>query len=124
MRRPRRIRTRVAPTRPDRSGDRLIARRGAGRRPTTAFGDGCARRRGAGTLMRKLLLQLDSSRLASVFDRVVAYDGGADEGMSYGGIAAADGRDPLDGLPFTRAPQHTPTTPRSIRGRVIPPCAH
>ena len=29
--------------------------------------------------MRKLLLQLDSSRLPSVFDRVVAYDGGADE---------------------------------------------
>src|SRR6185312_5481709 len=39
--------------------------------------------------MRKLLLQLDSSRLPSVFDRVVAYDGGADEVMSYGGITEA-----------------------------------
>src|SRR5260370_31612234 len=106
MRRPRRIRTRVAPTRPDRSGDRLIARRGAGRRPTTAFGDGCARRRGAGTLMRKLLLQLDSSRLASVFDRVVAYDGGADEGMSYGGVGAAGAPGPLAAWLFHPAPQN------------------
>ena len=29
--------------------------------------------------MRKLLLQLDSDRLPSVFDRVVAYDAAADE---------------------------------------------
>src|SRR5436309_1380552 len=43
--------------------------------------------------MRKLLLQLDSSRLPSVFDRVVAYDGAADEVMSYGGITEADVRD-------------------------------
>ena len=32
--------------------------------------------------MRKLLLQLDTSPNPSVFDRVVAYDGGADEIMS------------------------------------------
>ena len=32
--------------------------------------------------MKKLLLQLDSSRHASVFDQVVAYDAGADEIMS------------------------------------------
>src|SRR5260370_8799049 len=124
MRRPRRIRTRVAPTRPDRSGDRLIARRGAGRRPTTAFGDGCARRRGAGTLMRKLLLQLDSSRLASVFDRVVAYDGGADEVMSYGGIPAADVPDPVSRCMFTRGPQNLHPTPPSPRRGATPPCAH
>ena len=29
--------------------------------------------------MHKLLLQLDSSRLPSVFDQVVAYDAGADK---------------------------------------------
>ena len=52
--------------------------------------------------MRKLLLQLDSSRLPSVFDRVVAYDGGADEVMSYGGVAEADVRDLVHGLIFTR----------------------
>ena len=42
--------------------------------------------------MRKLLLQLDSSRLPSVFDQVVAYDAGADVVMSYGGVAEADVR--------------------------------
>ncbi len=55
--------------------------------------------------MRKLLLQLDSSRLPSVFDRVVAYDGGADEVMSYGGITEADVRDLIHGCIFTRGPK-------------------
>jgi len=55
--------------------------------------------------MRKLLLQLDSSRLPSVFDRVVAYDGGADEVMSYGGVTDADVRDLIHGCIFTRGPK-------------------
>jgi hypothetical protein len=55
--------------------------------------------------MRKLLLQLDSSRLASVFDRVVAYDAGADEVMGYGGVTAADVRDLVYGCMFTRGPK-------------------
>lgn len=55
--------------------------------------------------MRKLLLQLDSSRLPSVFDRVVAYDGGADEVMGYGGVAETDVRDLVHGLIFTRGPK-------------------
>src|SRR3989442_173924 len=55
--------------------------------------------------MRRLLLQLDSSRLPSVFDRVVAYDGGADEVMSYGGITEADVRDLIHGCIFTRGPK-------------------
>jgi hypothetical protein len=55
--------------------------------------------------MRKLLLQLDSSPLPSVFDRVVAYDGGADEIMSYGGVTAAAVRDLVHGLMFTRGPK-------------------
>ena len=55
--------------------------------------------------MRKLLLQLDSSRLPSVFDRVVAYDGGADEVMGYGGVAEVDVRDLVHGLIFTRGPK-------------------
>ena len=37
--------------------------------------------------MKKLLLQLDSSRLPSVFDQVVAYDAGADAIMSYGNVS-------------------------------------
>jgi methylenetetrahydrofolate/methylenetetrahydromethanopterin dehydrogenase (NADP+) len=52
--------------------------------------------------MRKLLLQLDSSRLPSVFDQVVAYDAGADEIMSYGGITEGDVRDLIHGCIFTR----------------------
>jgi threonine dehydrogenase-like Zn-dependent dehydrogenase len=53
--------------------------------------------------MRNLLLQLDSSRLPSVFDQVVAYDGGADEIMSYGGVTPEDVRDLVHGCIFTRA---------------------
>jgi hypothetical protein len=53
--------------------------------------------------MRNLLLQLDSSRLPSVFDQVVAYDGGADEIMSYGGVTPEDVRDLIHGCIFTRA---------------------
>jgi hypothetical protein len=55
--------------------------------------------------MKKLLLQLDSSRLPSVFDRVVAYDGGADEVMSYGGVTEDAVRDLVHGAIFTRGPK-------------------
>ena len=55
--------------------------------------------------MRKLLLQLDSSRLPSVFDQVVAYDAGADVVMSYGGITETDVRDLIHGCIFTRGPK-------------------
>jgi methylenetetrahydrofolate/methylenetetrahydromethanopterin dehydrogenase (NADP+) len=66
--------------------------------------------------MRKLLLQLDSSRLASVFDRIVAYDAGADEVMGYGGIAAADVRDLVYGCMFTRGPKDLKYTAVFIGG--------
>jgi Saccharopine dehydrogenase and related proteins len=52
--------------------------------------------------MRKLLLQLDSSRLPSVFDQVVALDAGADAIMSYGGVTESDVRDLIHGCIFTR----------------------
>ena len=55
--------------------------------------------------MRKLLLQLDSSRLPSVFDQVVAYDAGADAVMSYGGVTEGDVRDLIHGCIFTRGPK-------------------
>jgi hypothetical protein len=66
--------------------------------------------------MRKLLLQLDSSRLPSVFDRVVAYDGGADEVMSYGGVTEADVRDLVYGCIFTRGPKDLKHTAVFIGG--------
>ena len=55
--------------------------------------------------MRKLLLQLDASPHPSVFDRVVAYDGGADEVLSYGGVTEAAVRDLVHGVMFTRGPK-------------------
>jgi methylenetetrahydrofolate/methylenetetrahydromethanopterin dehydrogenase (NADP+) len=66
--------------------------------------------------MRKLLLQLDSSRLPSVFDQVVAYDAGADEVMSYGGITEGDVRDLIHGCIFTRGPKDLKNTAVWIGG--------
>jgi methylenetetrahydrofolate/methylenetetrahydromethanopterin dehydrogenase (NADP+) len=66
--------------------------------------------------MRKLLLQLDSSRLPSVFDQVVAYDAGADQVMSYGGITEGDVRDLIHGCIFTRGPKDLKNTAVWIGG--------
>jgi len=55
--------------------------------------------------MRTLLLQLDTSVHPSVFDRVVALDGGADEVMSYGGVTEDAVRDLVHGAIFTRGPR-------------------
>src|SRR5689334_24717717 len=66
--------------------------------------------------MRKLLLQLDSSRLPSVFDQVVAYDSGADEVMSYGGVTETDVRDLIHGCLFTRGPKDLQNTAVWIGG--------
>jgi methylenetetrahydrofolate/methylenetetrahydromethanopterin dehydrogenase (NADP+) len=52
--------------------------------------------------MKKLLLQIDSAHLASVFDAVVAYDSGADEVMSRGGVEEGEVRDLIHGCIFTR----------------------
>jgi methylenetetrahydrofolate/methylenetetrahydromethanopterin dehydrogenase (NADP+) len=69
--------------------------------------------------MRKVLLQLDSSRLPSVFDRVVAYDGGADEVMSYGGVTEVDVRDLIHGCIFTRGPKDLKHTAVFVGGADI-----
>jgi ribulose 1,5-bisphosphate synthetase/thiazole synthase len=55
--------------------------------------------------VQKLLIQLDSSPHPSVFDRVVAFDGGADQVLSYGGVAESDVRDLVHGAIFTRGPK-------------------
>jgi len=70
--------------------------------------------------MRKLLLQLDSSRLPSAFDRVVAYDGGADEVLSYGGVTEGDVRDLVHGAIFTRGPKDLKNTAIFIGGAEMP----
>ncbi|PYR32313.1 MAG: methylenetetrahydrofolate dehydrogenase [Acidobacteria bacterium] len=66
--------------------------------------------------MRKLLLQLDSSPHPSVFDRVVAFDGGADEVMSYGGVTEDAVRDLVHGAIFTRGPKDLRNTAIFIGG--------
>jgi len=69
--------------------------------------------------MRKLLIQFDSSPHPSVFDRVVAFDGGADEVMSYGGITPDDVRDLVYGAIFTRGPKDLHNTAVFIGGTDI-----
>lgn len=66
--------------------------------------------------MQKLLLQLDSSRLPSVFDEVVAHDSGADVVMSRGGVAENDVRDLIHGCIFTRGPKDLKNTAVFIGG--------
>ena len=55
--------------------------------------------------MRKILLHLDSSASPSVFDRIVAYDAGADEVLSYGAVTPDAVRDLVHGAIFTRGPK-------------------
>ena len=66
--------------------------------------------------MRKLLLQLDTSPHPSVFDRVVACDGGADELMSYGGVTESAVRDLVHGCIFTRGPKDLKNTAIFVGG--------
>ncbi|MBP2648074.1 MAG: Methylene-tetrahydromethanopterin dehydrogenase, partial [Gemmatimonadetes bacterium] len=66
--------------------------------------------------MKKLLLQLDSSRLPSVFDQVVAFDAGADAIMSYGNVVETDVRDLIHGCIFTRGAKHLKNTAVWIGG--------
>ena len=54
--------------------------------------------------MRKLLFQFDSSRKPSVFDRVVAYDGGADKVLSCA-VAEGDLRGLVYDTIFARGPK-------------------
>ena len=66
--------------------------------------------------MKKLLIQLDSSPHPSVFDRVVGYDGGADDVMSYGGVTPDAVRDLVHGAIFTRGPKDLHNTAIFIGG--------
>jgi hypothetical protein len=66
--------------------------------------------------MRKLLLQLDTSLHPSVFDRVVAFDGGADQVLSYGGVTDDTVRDLVHGAIFTRGPKDLHNTAIFVGG--------
>ncbi|MDQ3960782.1 MAG: NADP-dependent methylenetetrahydromethanopterin/methylenetetrahydrofolate dehydrogenase [Pseudomonadota bacterium] len=55
--------------------------------------------------MKKLLFQFDTDPLPSVFDTVVAYDGGADHVTAYGGVDPQNVGALVEGTIFTRAPK-------------------
>jgi len=55
-----------------------------------------------------------------VFDRVVAFDAGADEVMSYGGVTVDAVRDLVHGAIFTRGPKHLHSTAIFIGGSDMP----
>lgn len=70
--------------------------------------------------MRRLLVHLDGDRLPSAFDRIVAYDAGADEVLSYGGVSEADVRGLVHGAIFTRGPKDLRNTALFIGGSSMP----
>lgn len=65
---------------------------------------------------RKILIQLDSDAHASVFDRVVAIDAGADEIFSYAGVKLDQVRDLVHGAIFTRGPKDLKRTAFFVGG--------
>lgn len=66
--------------------------------------------------MRKILIQLDSDRHPSVFDRVVAVDAGADEIFAYGDVRENDVVGLVHGGMFTRGPGDLKNTAIFIGG--------
>jgi len=55
--------------------------------------------------MKKLLVQLDTDTHCSVFDTVVAYDGGADHVIGHASVTPENVRPLVEGCMFTRAPR-------------------
>jgi len=66
--------------------------------------------------MKKLLFHLDTDPMASVFDTVVAYDGGADVVSGYGGLNPDNVGPLVDGAIFTRPPKDKQNTALFISG--------
>jgi hypothetical protein len=66
--------------------------------------------------MKKLLFQFDTDFYPSVFDTVVAYDGGADHVIGHGGLTPENVGPLVDGTIFTRAPKDKKNTAIFIGG--------
>jgi methylenetetrahydrofolate/methylenetetrahydromethanopterin dehydrogenase (NADP+) len=66
--------------------------------------------------MKKLLYQFDTDAMPSVFDNVVAYDGGADHVTAYGAVTPANVGGLVDGAIFTRAPKDKKLTAIFVGG--------
>jgi methylenetetrahydrofolate/methylenetetrahydromethanopterin dehydrogenase (NADP+) len=70
--------------------------------------------------MKKLLVQLDSDRFASVFDAITAYDAGVDHVLSYGGVDLGGVRDLVYGAMFTRGGDALKNSAIFIGGSSVP----
>ena len=70
--------------------------------------------------MKRLLVQLDSDRFASVFDAITAYDAGVDQVLSYGGVGLDDLRNLVYGAMFTRGGDALKNTAIFIGGSSVP----
>ncbi len=66
--------------------------------------------------MKKLLIQLDTDTYPATFDTVVAYDGGADPVLAYGGLTPDSVAPLVEGAIFTRAPKDKKNTAIFIGG--------
>ena len=66
--------------------------------------------------MKKLLFQLDTDTHPSVFDTVVAYDGGADHVIGHGSVTPDNVTPLVEGTIFTRAPKEKKNTAIFVGG--------
>ncbi len=66
--------------------------------------------------MKKLLFQFDTDLHPSVFDTVVAYDGGADHVIGHGSLTPENISSLVDGTIFTRAPKDKKNTAIFVGG--------
>ncbi len=66
--------------------------------------------------MKKLLFQFDTDSYPSVFDTVVAYDGGADHVIGHGGLTPDNIESLVQGTIFTRAPKDKKNTAIFVGG--------
>lgn len=69
--------------------------------------------------MRKILIQLDTDKHASSFDRVVAVDAGVDEVFAYHGVTVEDVEALVHGAIFTRKQQDLSHTAIFVGGRNV-----
>jgi hypothetical protein len=70
--------------------------------------------------MKKLLIQLDSDKHPSSFDRIVPYDAGVDDVLSYGNVTVEDVAALVQGAFFTRGIPDLKNTAIWIGGSNVP----
>jgi hypothetical protein len=70
--------------------------------------------------MKKLLIQLDSDKHPSSFDRIVPYDAGVDDVLSYGNVTVEDVAGLVQGAFFTRGVPDLKNTAIWIGGSNVP----